>query len=97
MLPSVSLLETTGTELWSRLLLQSFHHCKEQAAGVICVTTLLGAWCGAFPILLDWNRPWQVWPIPSCIGALVGNAVGSMVGAMLIVRAEVSATSRKSA
>ena len=22
--------------------------------------TLVGAWLGAFPILLDWNRPWQV-------------------------------------
>ena len=21
---------------------------------------LVGAWLGAFPILLDWNRPWQV-------------------------------------
>ena len=25
---------------------------------IIC--TLLGAWLGAFPIPLDWDRPWQV-------------------------------------
>ncbi len=25
-----------------------------------CLAALLGAWVGAFPILLDWRRPWQV-------------------------------------
>lgn len=34
--------------------------------------TLLGAWLGAIVIPLDWDRPWQVWPIPCVIGALVG-------------------------
>lgn len=24
------------------------------------IFTLLGAWLGAFPIPLDWDRPWQV-------------------------------------
>ena len=24
------------------------------------MSTLLGAWIGAVPIPLDWNRPWQV-------------------------------------
>ena len=21
----------------------------------------IGSWCGAFPIPLDWDRPWQTW------------------------------------
>lgn len=34
--------------------------------------TLFGAWLGAFVIPLDWDRPWQVWPVPCCVGALMG-------------------------
>uniref|UniRef100_A0A8D8YD41 Phosphatidylinositol-glycan biosynthesis class F protein n=2 Tax=Cacopsylla melanoneura TaxID=428564 RepID=A0A8D8YD41_9HEMI len=41
--------------------------------------TMLGAWLGAFVIPLDWNRDWQVWPIPCCMGALVGTGVGQLV------------------
>lgn len=41
--------------------------------------TMLGAWFGAFVIPLDWNRDWQAWPIPCCIGALVGTSLGQLV------------------
>lgn len=34
--------------------------------------TLLGVWLGAFVIPLDWDRPWQEWPVPCCVGALMG-------------------------
>ncbi|CAG5107993.1 Similar to Alcohol dehydrogenase class-3 (Saara hardwickii) [Cotesia congregata] len=33
--------------------------------------TLVGTWCGAIVIPLDWDRPWQEWPIPCVIGAFV--------------------------
>lgn len=33
---------------------------------------ILGAWIGGIVIPLDWDRPWQQWPIPCSIGALVG-------------------------
>lgn len=36
------------------------------------VSSLVGAWLGAFPIPLDWDRPWQVWPVSCVIGCLVG-------------------------
>lgn len=35
--------------------------------------TLLGAWLGAIVIPLDWDRPWQMWPIPCCLGAIFGS------------------------
>ncbi|XP_049951817.1 phosphatidylinositol-glycan biosynthesis class F protein [Schistocerca serialis cubense] len=41
--------------------------------------TLLGAWLGAFVIPLDWDRPWQEWPIPCCVGALLGYITGNIV------------------
>ncbi|XP_034938491.1 phosphatidylinositol-glycan biosynthesis class F protein [Chelonus insularis] len=41
--------------------------------------TLLGTWLGAIVIPLDWDRPWQIWPIPCGIGALVGYMVAHYV------------------
>ncbi|XP_034049431.1 phosphatidylinositol-glycan biosynthesis class F protein [Thalassophryne amazonica] len=38
--------------------------------------TLVGAWVGAFPIPLDWDRPWQVWPISCSLGAMIGFLTG---------------------
>uniref|UniRef100_A0A3P8NDN5 Phosphatidylinositol glycan anchor biosynthesis, class F n=1 Tax=Astatotilapia calliptera TaxID=8154 RepID=A0A3P8NDN5_ASTCA len=38
--------------------------------------TLVGAWVGAFPIPLDWDRPWQVWPVSCSLGSLFGYLTG---------------------
>lgn len=35
--------------------------------------TLIGTWLGVLPIPLDWDRPWQTWPIPLLVGAYMGN------------------------
>ncbi|KAA1065983.1 hypothetical protein PGT21_017380 [Puccinia graminis f. sp. tritici] len=37
-----------------------------------------GTWLGAIPIPLDWDRPWQAWPITCLVGASVGHAIGSI-------------------
>ncbi|KAJ5086151.1 Glycosylphosphatidylinositol anchor biosynthesis protein 11 [Penicillium argentinense] len=41
--------------------------------------TGLGAWFGAIPIPLDWDRPWQAFPITILAGAYIGSAVGSLI------------------
>ncbi|CRG86046.1 Glycosylphosphatidylinositol anchor biosynthesis protein 11 [Talaromyces islandicus] len=41
----------------------------------VCV----GAWLGAVPIPLDWDRPWQAFPITVLTGAYLGYAVGQLV------------------
>lgn len=47
--------------------------------GLPAVATIVGAWAGAIPTVLDWNRPWQKWPIPCTYGALLGYFVGVVV------------------
>ncbi|KAL4873930.1 GPI biosynthesis protein family Pig-F-domain-containing protein, partial [Aspergillus spectabilis] len=42
--------------------------------------TCLGAWGGAVPIPLDWDRPWQAYPITILTGAYIGFAVGMLLG-----------------
>ncbi|RAL14334.1 PIG-F family protein [Aspergillus homomorphus CBS 101889] len=42
--------------------------------------TCVGAWLGAVPIPLDWDRPWQAWPITILTGAYLGFATGTLLG-----------------
>jgi len=44
------------------------------------IGTLLGAWLGAVPIPLDWDREWQKWPITIVVGAYCGHAFGILIG-----------------
>lgn len=44
---------------------------------------LLGAWVGAVPIPLDWDRDWQRWPVTVLAGAYIGWAVGKTFGGTL--------------
>lgn len=41
--------------------------------------TGLGAWFGAIPIPLDWDRPWQAFPITILVGAYIGYALGALL------------------
>lgn len=53
--------------------------------------TVIGAWLGAVPIPLDWDREWQRWPVTIVVGAYVGNAVGRIIGGALISKKHKSA------
>ncbi|KAF6176522.1 hypothetical protein GIB67_007905 [Kingdonia uniflora] len=46
---------------------------------MICIPAhgaVIGAWLGAWPMPLDWERPWQEWPVCVSYGALAGYLVG---------------------
>ncbi|KAJ4022378.1 Glycosylphosphatidylinositol (GPI) anchor assembly protein [Fusarium irregulare] len=43
------------------------------------VGTVVGAWLGAVPIPLDWDREWQKWPVTIVAGAYLGYIVGSQL------------------
>ncbi|EWC46624.1 hypothetical protein DRE_04111 [Drechslerella stenobrocha 248] len=46
----------------------------------------LGAWLGAVPIPLDWDREWQKWPVTIIAGMYAGYAVGRLGGLALAGR-----------
>lgn len=41
--------------------------------------TVLGAWCGAFAIPLDWDRWWQRWPITCLVSSTIGALLSPFV------------------
>jgi GPI ethanolamine phosphate transferase 2/3 subunit F len=43
----------------------------------------LGAWAGAVPIPLDWDREWQKWPVTILAGIYAGYVLGKLVGGTL--------------
>ena len=45
-------------------------------------TTVLGCWLAAIVLPLDWDRPWQQWPVPCVYGALLGYALGLALAAL---------------
>lgn len=64
---------------WTRLFAElSPRNPIERALVYPAVATLLGAWLGAFPIALDWDRPWQAWPLTPLFGGIAGYIVGSL-------------------
>ncbi|KAH8827118.1 GPI biosynthesis protein family Pig-F-domain-containing protein, partial [Flagelloscypha sp. PMI_526] len=48
---------------WVRLFSEFHEHWSIPAIG-----TLIGAWVGIIPIALDWDRPWQAWPLTPAYG-----------------------------
>jgi hypothetical protein len=45
-------------------------------AAVRALWALLGAWCGACLVPLDWGNPWLQWPLPLCYGTFLGHTAG---------------------
>ena len=43
----------------------------------------VGAWLGAIPIPLDWDREWQKWPITVVVGCYLGAVMGKLAGGYL--------------
>ncbi|KAI0024239.1 glycosylphosphatidylinositol anchor biosynthesis protein [Xylariomycetidae sp. FL0641] len=47
------------------------------------VGACVGAWLGAVPIPLDWDREWQKWPVTILCGVYAGYIVGKLAGGTL--------------
>ncbi|NXL93610.1 PIGF protein, partial [Alectura lathami] len=56
----------------------------ENSLQITTMCSILGAWFGAFPIPLDWDRPWQAWPISCSLGATFGYVAGLIIAPLWI-------------
>lgn len=74
---------TDGTGAWRALASGSQTARQLDAAVGGLWGACAGAWLGAVPIPLDWDRAWQQWPITVVVGVYVGHAVGRMLGGAL--------------
>ncbi|OAX37903.1 hypothetical protein K503DRAFT_205146 [Rhizopogon vinicolor AM-OR11-026] len=69
---------------WTRLFAElSPRNPIERALVYPAVATLLGSWLGALPIALDWDRPWQAWPLTPLFGGISGYIIGSLLALLV--------------
>ncbi|PIA18332.1 hypothetical protein COEREDRAFT_79820 [Coemansia reversa NRRL 1564] len=63
-----------NVDSWQRALLSAENKTVSEkwAAGFFWLTMGF-TWMSAYFIPLDWDRPWQKWPIPIVFGAFLGN------------------------
>ncbi|KAF5325569.1 hypothetical protein D9619_009996 [Psilocybe cf. subviscida] len=65
---------------WIRVFAEfSPRNSIERALLFPAVGTVTGSWLGIIPIALDWDRPWQAWPLTPAYGAIAGYVISSMV------------------
>ncbi|KAE9360161.1 hypothetical protein PR003_g373 [Phytophthora rubi] len=69
---------------WLDLLLE-LRVSNTQELYLVCssIGAMLGAYVGALPIPLDWDQPWQQWPLTCVYGTLIGHATGILISAAL--------------
>ncbi|ETW05996.1 hypothetical protein H310_03615 [Aphanomyces invadans] len=66
-----------GVTPWIDLLLNArYRDQTDVQMAWTCIGTLLGAYIGTIFIPLDWDRPWQQWPLPCVYGAVYGHVAG---------------------
>ncbi|CAE6433589.1 unnamed protein product [Rhizoctonia solani] len=69
---------------WIGLFLEfSARSPVDRAVVFPAIGAIIGCWLGALPMPLDWDRPWQAWPLTSAYMAVIGHLIGS--GASLAV------------
>ncbi|KAI0332208.1 hypothetical protein GY45DRAFT_1369356 [Cubamyces sp. BRFM 1775] len=69
---------------WIRLFAElSPRNPVERALVYPAIGAMMGCWAGAIPIGLDWERPWQAWPLTPAFGAVGGCIVGSLIALLV--------------
>ncbi|XP_052175345.1 PIGF/3-ketodihydrosphingosine reductase fusion protein [Diospyros lotus] len=83
--PAASVFGSSWTD-WQRILA----HTKPMSSidYMICLPAhgaVIGAWFGAWPMPLDWERPWQEWPICVSYGAIAGYSIAMVASFVLLL------------
>ncbi|KAK8935112.1 hypothetical protein KSP39_PZI012891 [Platanthera zijinensis] len=71
---------------WHRLL--AHFRPKEPLDALVSLPaygSVVGAWIGAWPMPLDWERPWQEWPICVTYGAVTGYLIGTLASSIVVL------------
>lgn len=88
LLTTYPLVAHVGVEMALQLLLGVKEYNRGTVIEMFVNNSLLaicGAWIGAVVIPLDWNTPWQEWPIPCYLGILGGYILSNVLTIVKII------------
>lgn len=71
---------------WQRLF--AFTKPRGALEYSVCIPAhgaVIGAWFGAWPMPLDWERPWQEWPVCVTYGMVGGFILGTFLTLAMII------------
>lgn len=77
--PVIILFKFNFSKLFTVLRILQFDDVKHNAILFSVLVSVISTWCGVIPIPLDWDRPWQNWPITLLIGSYLGYFMGSIL------------------
>ncbi|KAH9119243.1 hypothetical protein LEN26_005029 [Aphanomyces euteiches] len=72
-----------------------YRSLRDLQAAWTCIGTLVGAYLGTVFIPLDWDRPWQKWPLPCIYGAVYGHIGGILLSFVITLSGVRLVTSKK--
>jgi phosphatidylinositol glycan class F len=82
--PVAAVLGCSDSDQWYRLVIQQRAESRAEELVLACARgACVGAWLSCAAIPLDWDRPWQKWPIPCAVGAVAGHAVAGLAAAVV--------------
>jgi phosphatidylinositol glycan class F len=84
-LPCMSIIGTSTVDWFSALSTHGHETLPERTVVISSVASVVGSWLGAFPIPLDWDRPWQAWPVTCVIGSLTCYCVAVISCSLFLV------------
>ncbi|KAG6918290.1 hypothetical protein DXG01_015382 [Tephrocybe rancida] len=65
---------------WVRLFAEFLIRTPVERAFVYpAIGAVVGCWVGIIPIALDWDRPWQAWPLTPAYAAILGYVIASLL------------------
>jgi len=72
-------------QAWRRIYVScEWHSNVEKLCGWTGAGCCAGAWLGACLIPLDWDEPWQQWPLPLLYGSMVGFVLVHVAAALFM-------------
>ncbi|KAG8721774.1 hypothetical protein FRC08_010406 [Ceratobasidium sp. 394] len=96
---SSTLVDRERRQTWVDLFVEfSVRSPVDRAVVFPAVGAIVGCWLGALPMPLDWDRPWQAWPLTSAYMAIIGHVIGAgaslsvSIAQFLLIEAEIEKT-----
>lgn len=73
--PALALIGSDITKWYQVMICGKYNNNQERFVYLHSACVIFGTWISAVVVPLDWDRPWQEWPIPPTYGSVLGHCL----------------------